>query len=215
MSKNVKNEPGLDIKPDELGLAKLSINLDLNSVVAIKVAEVERNLLLKRDKLQKEIASMKETLASDKKRFVDAMRAETLDMLGEKVNALNEAFKWLPATASFSIVLANTIYLKEPKKVQWEFATRGFHSYDIRGTFDASDALTKMDASNAELVERITELGAELARVMRNLSELSSVERQVRASIAEDALMKTAEGRKMLNMIDRSKPEKILGTSLH
>ena len=51
-------------------LARANVELDINSVVSIKVAKVEKNLSLKRDEIQREVADAKKALRADDEKSI-------------------------------------------------------------------------------------------------------------------------------------------------
>ncbi len=176
-------------------LATTEIKIDSESVVAIKVAEFESNLLNQQAAIEGALRDLKVVQEKAHKAF-----ESELDTIGTMAFDVTTAVNALKALGMNDI--------QSQVQAEWIKAEREVHvSLELRQRCEVLRVSKNVPINGrlAELYEEIERVEkemvikmGEMSDVRRRLSQISTIERQARASLAVNALNRTAEGRELL-----------------
>jgi hypothetical protein len=180
-----KNDP---TKPSQT-MVYVDAQVGLEEVAAIKVAEVERALLIEQEQLRVDIKKAESETPAMGCALQDAVLKDTKENYPEFFE-IEKALKGLCKSFELSVVLGSD------SKVQIQVNAHG----SIAWKGDKSKALLKeLEAHKAGLEKMIDRL----ANTKKKLGMLPHLERTAKAAVAKARLIKTEEGREILAQIDK------------
>lgn len=182
------------MEPNELTpIPKQEITLDANvgmdEVAAIRVAQIERDLMNSEQALRTELATLRKQIEKD---TADRQKAVVKDIKenNPELDAIEGALKKLFGKEF-------TIYIQsagEGVQVNVEISARG--------TVTAKGSEVKELSKSIEAAQKkVTKAEDDLVKVKRGLGQLSHVERQAKAAVAQIKLEGTAHGKKVLERL--------------
>lgn len=179
------------IKPQQQELVSVEATVGLEEIAAIKVAEVERGLIVTQEQALADVRAIETEIAKLDKKVPDQVVADTKENYPEIV-AIEEALKDnFPKSFSLSICLD-----RDRNSVSIQIQASG--SISLKG--EKSKALL---GEIKELKGQVDKLEEKLVETKKKLQQLPCLERSAKAAVARVRLEKTAEGKKILSQIDK------------
>jgi len=170
-------------------IAHVDVQVGLEEVAAIKVAEVERQLLIQQEQLRFDIRKAEAEVPKMEAKLREAVEADT------KV-AYPEFFEIEKALKGLCKSYEMRVTLNPDGKIGIQIAAHG----QIAWKGDESKAINKdLKAKNEEIAKMVDEL----TNAKKKLTMLPHLERTAKAAVAKARLSQTKEGRELLAQVDK------------
>lgn len=170
-------------------IAYVNVQVGLEEVAAIKVAEVERALLIQQEQLRFDIRKAEAEVPKLEQNLREAVEADTKANYPEFFE-VEKALKGLCKSYSLQISLNNDGKVSVQIQAHGQIAWKG----------DESKALSKELKAKEEAITKMVD---ELANAKKKLTMLPHLERTAKAAVAKARLNQTKEGKELLAQIDK------------
>lgn len=170
-------------------IAYVNVQVGLEEVAAIKVAEVERALLIQQEQLRFDIKKAEAEVPKLEQNLVKAVENDTKASYPEFFE-IEKALKGLCKSYSLQISLNNDGKVSVQIQAHGQIAWKG----------DESKALSKELKAKEEAITKMVD---ELANAKKKLTMLPHLERTAKAAVAKARLSQTKEGQELLAQIDK------------
>jgi len=199
------------IKVDNLNVTS-NIKIDKNDLISVAVARKERELLVEKEMLTKNLKKLgadrkqKESELEQAKEdaVVSHFTKKVITTLQTALSAVNSDIK-LQTRYSDRFYDESREYCNNTSKLMGTlcFVTkeRGGAGIIKESVFDKPDSVFSVEKELNVLVENTTNTQNQLCKVNEGLSNLSRLERQIRAKFAENVLGQTKEGKALLESL--------------
>lgn len=198
MAKN--NENALSVSTD----LKLDTSIGADEIVAIRVAAVERQLLAKQEFLKRRRSSLKAEEVDAQKHKESVMQGVAMAWLEGKVGKLQAALKAAGLTSKAAVY---TCVVRSDDDKGCEKHVVSAEIDVVRSPLELelsasrakpiTDAQRKLD----EIRDELCEVEDQIVRVKLDMQKLPTLERQVRAKVAEEIILAGTGGPALLKSI--------------